>query len=257
MRVESCSIFVFLCMEAGWWVLPQSHLSSTDTLFKMAFARFFFPHFDCFWRVILVWFCYGLYIMNTNIPRLFIFIKNKAVLYIRTSFIFHSMCRLSNSFPSSMLQCWKSRNGIVIKRLFFFCPTYVIAISLLNSVRPSSAIRAIRYWHTSHNVTDTQSNGSLWKNRGWEREEEKRKKDRECPSSHPLLCLTLCRYGFTQTLRLIRSLGWQTLRQRAAVCSVIHSYTQVSFLRRLCVCVCVCAWRPTNSHVAPSAARLW
>lgn len=188
--------------------------------------RDFFSPFDYFWRVILVWFCYGLYIMNTNIPRLFIFIKNKAVLYIRTSFIFHSVCRLSNSFPSSMSQCRKSRNGIVIKRLFFFCPTYLIAISL----RPSSAIRAIRYWHTSCSVTDTHSNGSLWKNRGRER-----KKDGEYPSSQPLLCLTLCRYGFTQTLLLIRSLGWQTLRQRAAVCSVIHSYTQVSFLRLSCV----------------------
>lgn len=161
----------------------------------------FFSPFDYFWRVILVWFCYGLYIMNTNIPRLFIFIKNKAVLYIRTSFIFHSVCRLSNSFPSSMSQCWKSRNGIVIKQLFFFYPTSLIAISLLLSVRPSSAIRAIRYWHTSHNVTDTLF---VEKQRLGERE---RKKDRECPSLQPLLCLTLCRYGFTQTLRLIRSLA--------------------------------------------------
>lgn len=107
MRVESCSIFVFLCMEAGWWVLPQSHLSSTDTMFKMAFCDifFFFPFLIISDVLFWVWFCYGLYIMNTNIPRLFIFIKNKAVLYTRTSFIFHSVCRLSNSFPSSMSQC--------------------------------------------------------------------------------------------------------------------------------------------------------
>lgn len=163
MHVESCSIFVFLCMEAGWWVLPQSHLSSTDTLFKMAFARFFFSHFDYFWRVILVWFCYGLYIMNTNRPRLFIFIKNKAVLYIRTSFIFHSVCRLSNSFPSSMSQFWKSRNGIVIKRSF--------SSVWLTRLPSHSSFLSVHLQPSEQLDIDTHRTmwltHSLWKNRGW------------------------------------------------------------------------------------------
>lgn len=65
MRVESCSIFVFLCMEAGWWVLPQSHLSSTDTMFKMAFASFFSPPFwlflTCYFGMVLLWTFYNEY----------------------------------------------------------------------------------------------------------------------------------------------------------------------------------------------------
>ncbi len=179
----------------------------------------------------MIWFRYGLYIMNTNIPRLFIFIKNKAVLYIRTSFIFHSVCRLSNSFPSSMSQFWKSRNGIVIKRSF--------SSVWLTRLPSHSSFLSVHLQPSEQLDIDTHRTmwltHSLWKNRGCEREKEKRKRDRECPSSQPLLCLTLCRYGFAQTLLLIRSLDWQTLRQRAAVCSVIRKCHVCG--ARVCVCV--------------------
>lgn len=201
--------------------------------------RDFFSPFDYFWRVILVWFCYGLYIMNTNIPRLFIFIKNKAVLYIRTSFIFHSVCRLSNSFPSSMSQCWKSRNGIVIKQLFFFYPTSLIAISLLLSVRPSSAIRAIRYWHTSHNVTDTLF---VEKQRLGERERKKKERQGVPLLTAPVVLDTLSIWFHPNTaFDPLSSTG----RLWGKELLFALWYTAIR------------KWRPTNSHVAPSAAWLW
>lgn len=140
MRVEFCSIFVFLCMKAGGGCRHRVICPVLTRCLKWLLCFFYavWLFLTCYFGMVLL---SGLHITNTNIPRLFIFIKNKAVLYIRTRFVFYSMCRVSNSWTPSVSQCWKIRNRFVIKWHFFIHAAHPTAIPLLLPLAGPSSLR--------------------------------------------------------------------------------------------------------------------